>query len=211
MDLSKLRQEYSSTILDVDSIDGDPVDQFETWFKQAQSAELVEPNAMSLATIDSSGQPTQRTVLLKHFDHDGFVFFTNYTSRKASHIAENARVSLLFQWLPLQRQIEISGIAEKAGDSISAEYFSKRPRGSQLGAWVSNQSKVIPNRKFLEDKLAELSERFTDQDIPLPEFWGGYRVCPDRFEFWQGGTDRLHDRMQYTRSDDAWKIERLSP
>ena len=211
MDLSKLRQEYSRTILDVDSIDGDPVDQFETWFKQAQSAELVEPNAMSLATIDSSGQPTQRTVLLKHFDHDGFVFFTNYTSRKASHIAENARVSLLFQWLPLQRQIEISGIAEKAGDSISAEYFSKRPRGSQLGAWVSNQSKVIPNRKFLEDKLAELSERFTDQDIPLPEFWGGYRVCPDRFEFWQGGMDRLHDRIQYTRSDDAWKIERLSP
>ncbi|MEZ6087005.1 MAG: pyridoxamine 5'-phosphate oxidase [Pirellulaceae bacterium] len=212
MDLSALRLEYSRADLDIDSVDPDPFRQFTTWFEQAGNAELMEPNAMVLATVDSDGRPSQRTVLLKYFDASGFVFFTNYGSRKAQQIGENANVSLLFQWLPLHRQVEIDGQAVKVSSTESLKYFLKRPRESQLGAWVSRQSEVVSSRSLLEAKLNEMKARFGNGEIPLPSFWGGFRIVPRRVEFWQGGPGRLHDRIEYLRQDDdAWQRQRLAP
>jgi pyridoxamine 5'-phosphate oxidase len=174
------------------------------------AAELVEPNAMVLSTTDGH-RPSSRSVLLKAYDEKGFVFFTNYESRKAQDIAADPNVSLLFPWYPLERQVGILGRAERISAAESLAYFTSRPHGSRLGAWVSQQSAVINSRKFLEMKWDEMKRKFTDGEIPLPSFWGGIRVVPTEIEFWQGRENRLHDRFRYTRSGDGWGIERLSP
>ena len=211
MDLSDFRKEYSERGLHRDDLADDPVTQFERWFAHSTELDLLEPNAMTLATVDPDGKPLQRTVLLKYFDAQGFVFFTNYQSRKATHIDANPQVCLLFPWILLERQIIITGRAEKISKTETLRYFSSRPRDSQLGAWVSNQSSVISSRKLLMQKLNEIREKFTHGEIPLPSFWGGYRVVPETIEFWQGGPARIHDRFLYQRDADGWKIDRLSP
>ena len=211
MDLAGFRKEYSDRGLRREHLAPDPVAQFSEWFGHATELHVHEPNAMTLATVDADGMPFQRTVLLKYFDHDGFVFFTNYGSRKAAQIAGNPRVSLLFPWITLERQVIIQGRAEKTSAAESLRYFASRPRESQIGAWVSNQSEVISSRKFLMQKLAEIRDKFQHGEIPLPSFWGGYRVVPETIEFWQGGPARIHDRFLYRRRQDDWTIERLSP
>ncbi|MES2660831.1 MAG: pyridoxamine 5'-phosphate oxidase [Verrucomicrobiota bacterium] len=211
MDLADFRKEYSDRGLKREEMNADPVAQFSEWFAQATELRLHEPNAMTLATVDETGMPYQRTVLLKYFDVEGFVFFTNYQSRKARQMAENPKVSLLFPWITLERQVIIQGNVEKISTAESLKYFTSRPRESQIGAWVSNQSEVITSRKFLMQKLAEIGEKFSKGEIPLPSFWGGYRVKPQMIEFWQGGPARLHDRFLYQRKDGGWKIDRLSP
>ncbi len=222
-DVAALRREYSSTPLEEENLDPDPVAQFRVWFEQAREAELLEPNAMILATADASGKVSTRTVLLKAFDARGFVFYTNYRSTKAEAIAENPQVSMTFPWLPLERQVNIAGRAEKISTLESLRYFSSRPFGSRLGAWVSQQSKIIPSRRLLEAKFEEMRQKFADGKVPLPDFWGGYRVVPETIEFWQGNASRLHDRFLYTHvgeesgqlGDSAikneWRIDRLSP
>ena len=211
MDLTALRLEYANQDLDVATTDPSPFAQFQHWFEAASTAELLEPNAMVLATVDATGRPSQRTVLLKTFDAAGFVFFTNYGSRKAKQIEGNAHVSLLFQWLPLHRQVEIHGMAHKVSTAESLSYFARRPRGSQLGAWISRQSEVVSSRSVLQTKWEELKHRFGEGEIPLPTFWGGFRIEPKRFEFWQGGAKRLHDRIEYLPTADGWQRHRLSP
>ncbi|MGI9517384.1 MAG: pyridoxamine 5'-phosphate oxidase [Pirellulaceae bacterium] len=213
MDLGNVRKEYSRPSIDIDSLDPCAILQFEVWFGEAMDSIIVEPNAMVLSTVDSGGQPAQRTVLLKYFDQSGFVFFTNYESRKALHIEGNRHVSLLFPWYGLERQVEISGHAEKVSTAESLKYFALRPRGSQLAAWVSRQSSVVPTRSVLKNKLAEMKARFASGAIPMPTAWGGFRVRPSRIEFWQGGGNRLHDRIEYRRSDDqkSWLRQRLAP
>lgn len=211
MDLAEFRKEYSSRGLRREELNLDPIAQFSQWFIQATELEVHEPNAMTMATVDADGMPYQRTVLLKYYDKDGFVFFTNYGSRKAAQIAANPKVSLLFPWITLERQVIIQGHAEKISTAESLRYFASRPRESQIGAWVSNQSEVITSRKFLMQKLAEIRDKFQHGEIPLPSFWGGYRVVPEAIEFWQGGPARLHDRFLYRKQDDVWNIERLSP
>lgn len=211
MDLSEFRKEYSARGLHREDLDAHPLGQFERWFSQAVDLKLHEPNAMSLATVDASGCPLLRTVLLKYFDREGFVFFTNYESRKAEQMAKNPKVSLLFPWITLERQVIVQGRAEKVSSAESLRYFTSRPRESQLGAWVSSQSSVISSRKLLMQKLSELKEKFSAGEIPLPSFWGGYRVIPETIEFWQGGPARLHDRFLYTLDGSEWSIDRLSP
>ena len=195
-----------------DALDPDPIRQFQRWFEEAIAQDIPEPNAMSLATVDASGQPYIRTVLLKLYDTSGFVFFTNYESRKARQIGENPRVSLLFPWVALARQLQIVGTARRIPTAESLKYFATRPRGSQIGAWASPQSRVITTRSLLEEKVAEIKRHFAEGQIPLPDFWGGYRVEPEMIEFWQGRESRLHDRFQYVRDEDRnWLIERLAP
>ncbi len=211
MDLAEFRKEYSDRGLSLHELLPDPCAQFSAWFNQATELAVHEPNAMTLATVDGSGMPYQRTVLLKYYDTDGFVFFTNYGSRKAQQIAHNPQVSLLLPWLTLERQVIIQGRAEKISTAESLRYFASRPRESQIGAWVSNQSEVITSRKFLMQKLAEMRHKFHQGEVPLPSFWGGFRVVPEAIEFWQGGPARLHDRFLYRKTNDAWQIERLAP
>jgi pyridoxamine 5'-phosphate oxidase len=190
----------------------EPFSLFQTWFTQYVELDIFEPNAMVVATASKQGAPSQRTVLMKAYDHDGFVFYTNYGSRKAQQIEENDQVSLIFPWIPLHRQVIVEGTASKVSTAESLKYFLTRPRGSQLGAWSSSQSSVISARSALESKLVEMKNKFKDDDISLPSFWGGYRIKPRRIEFWQGRTHRLHDRFLYTRNEqDAWEISRLSP
>jgi pyridoxamine 5'-phosphate oxidase len=211
MDIENLRQEYTRSGLRRKDLKPDPFEQFEIWFQEACGANLLEPNAMVLATASAQAEPSVRTVLLKYFDRSGFVFFTNYESRKARQIAENPQVSLLFLWLPLQRQVQITGIAAKVSTTESLKYFTSRPRGSQIGAWCSQQSSIISSRQLLEMQFEEMKQKFMDGEIPLPSFWGGYRVTPYRFEFWQGRTNRLHDRFVYSGQEpDLWEIQRLS-
>jgi pyridoxamine 5'-phosphate oxidase len=212
MDIGDLRREYRLSGISRADLLADPVAQFSRWFEQAQGADLGDPNAMILATVDSQGQPRQRTVLLKYYDEDGFVFFTNLESTKARHITENARVSLLFPWLALERQVIVDGIAERISAADSMRYFLSRPRDSQLAAWVSNQSQPLSSRQVLLQKFDELKRKFGAGEVPMPSFWGGFRVRHHRLEFWQGREKRLHDRFEYTPSGgDAWKIERLAP
>ena len=211
MDISDYRREYTQTGLSRETLLASPFSQFELWFKQACEVDIVDANAMTLATVSRTGQPSMRTVLLKTFDQTGFVFFTNYHSQKAREIAENPQVSLLFPWTELERQIEISGTAEKISTAESRAYFTSRPKGSQLGAWVSRQSDVIPSRSVLEQQWQHLQQKFSQGNIPFPDFWGGYRVIPAKMEFWQGRVNRLHDRFEYRRDNDAWTVERLAP
>ncbi len=211
MDLTFKRQGYQNEGLTREQLSPDPFLEFEAWFKEANEAEPI-PNAMSLATVNHSGVPMMRTVLLKLFDDNGFVFFTNYKSRKAEQISENPNVAVLFNWVALERQVSINGVAEKVETSESLKYFLGRPRGSQLGAWVSDQRSVLSSRKILEIKLDEIKRKFADGKIPLPDFWGGFRIKPKSFEFWQGRPNRLHDRFLYSKIDDeSWKIERMAP
>jgi len=209
-DVPELRRNYTRDGLRRADLDPDPIGQFRTWFGEAVAAELVEPNAMVLATTDGKC-PSTRTVLLKAYDERGFVFFTNYGSRKARDIAIDANVSLLFPWYPLERQVGILGQAERISAAESLAYFTSRPHGSRLGAWVSQQSAVINSRKLLEMKWDEMKRKFADGEVPLPSFWGGFRVVPSEVEFWQGRENRLHDRFRYSRSGDVWTVERLAP
>lgn len=212
MNLSSLRQEYKQATLDESSIDPNPFAQFEKWISEAIKAEVPEPNAMTLATVDADGRPDARTVLAKQFDERGLVFFTNYESKKAHQMAHNPNVAILFPWIPLERQVTILGTVEKVSTAESLKYFITRPIASKLGAWVSPQSKVITSRSLLESKWQEMKAKFEDGEVPLPSFWGGYRVIPRSFEFWQGRRSRLHDRFRYTRqSPTSWSIERLAP
>ena len=212
MDVSDLRRSATGAGLEREDLDADPIVQFERWFSDACGPDRMDPNAMTLSTVDADNRPASRTVLLKYFDDRGFVFFTNLESRKASHIAANANVALLFFWRELGRQISIRGTAAKIPSAETLKYFATRPRGSQIGAWVSSQSSIISTRSLLEAKFEELKQKFRDGDVPLPSFWGGYRVAPVQIEFWQGRENRLHDRFLYTRQDnDRWRIDRLAP
>ena len=212
-DPSAQRRSYERGALTRENLDPDPLVQFRTWFTEATDCgEVIEPNAMTLSTGDAEGQPSSRTVLLKALDDQGLVFFTNYESRKAHEIAVNPKVALLFPWLALERQVKIQGTAEKISRTETVKYFLSRPSGHRLGAWVSNQSQVVSSKGLLMAKLEEMKRKFADGEIPCPDFWGGYRVRPSRFEFWQGGKDRIHDRFAYQPAGDGgWTIERLAP
>lgn len=213
MHYEDFRREYTAGGLSRDMLDASPITQFEHWLEQAVRAGLGDPTAMVLATIDDDGRPWQRIVLLKGLSHGGFVFYTNYGSAKAEAIAANNRVSLLFPWNELDRQVTIGGKAEKMSFAESAAYFVTRPRESQIAAWASRQSRPISARALLEKQVASLREKFGQGEIPVPDFWGGYRVMPERIEFWQGGEHRLHDRFMYSRqaNGDDWTIEQLQP
>lgn len=206
-----MREEYGSRVLRRADLASDPVIQFEHWFAEAREVELHEPNAFSLSTVGLDGFPASRTVLMKFFDEDGFVFYTNYGSAKAKEIEACPRAAILFPWLQLERQVRIEGEVEKVSAAESLKYFSSRPRESQIGAWVSDQSSVIDSRAMLMNKFAELRQKFKGGEVPLPSFWGGYRVKPQRVEFWQGGKGRVHDRFLYRRAGAGWSIDRLAP
>lgn len=213
MNVGDMREDYRKGELEREDMAADPFRQFDVWFKEALATPSIEEaNAMTLATADASGRVTARTVLLKAWDEKGFVFFTNFGSTKAQQIAENNQVALLFPWLPLQRQVSISGRAEKISLAESFAYFASRPFSSKIGAWVSQQSSIITSRKLLEMKFEELRRKFSEGEVPLPDFWGGFRVRPETVEYWQGRTSRLHDRFLYTRTDDGrWTMDRLAP
>lgn len=212
MDVSELRRLATGLSLEREDLDADPIVQFADWFRAACDPDHMEPNAMTLATVDQDNRPASRTVLLKHYDERGFVFYTNLGSKKAEHIEGNAEVALLFLWRELGRQISIRGTAARIPTSETLKYFATRPRGSQIGAWVSAQSSVITSRSLLETKFQEMKQKFRNKEIPLPSFWGGYRVVPEEVEFWQGRRNRLHDRFQYTKQEDgSWAIARLAP
>ena len=221
MDVSHLRRDYSLTGLDEADALADPIAQFQSWFADVLEADRHDPTAMTLATVDRDGRPSARIVLLKGYDERGFVFFTNYASRKGRELEENPRAALVFYWPDFDRQVRVEGTVERASREESEEYFRSRPRGSRLGAWASPQSTVIDGREELERRLREVEERFPAgdagdaadiEDVPPPDFWGGYRLRPEVIEFWQGRPSRLHDRLRYSRlPEGGWKIERLSP
>jgi len=212
MTLTEFRKEYTLAGLRRCDLAENPILQFEEWMQQAVKAEVHEPTAMSLATANQLNQPSLRTVLLKVVDERGFVFCTNYESRKGQDLSENSNAALLFFWKELERQVSIRGITRKVPAEESDAYFKVRPVGSQLGAWVSQQSSVVENRQALEKKFEELEKKYSGQPVPLPANWGGYVVVPHVIEFWQGRVNRLHDRFRYTKqADGVWKIERLSP
>ena len=211
-DLSMLRNEYAARGLRRADLHSDPLQQFSAWFAAALAAEIRDVNAMTLATATPDGHPSARIVLLKGFDERGFIFFSNHESEKGRVLAANPQAALVFFWVQLERQIRINGFVEKTSREDSATYFHSRPAGSQLGAWVSRQSEVIDGRRILDSRLTEYTERFEGKQIPLPPHWGGYRLQPDVYEFWQGRPNRLHDRFRYSRQADGnWSIERLAP
>lgn len=213
LNLEEMRQDYRQAELLEENLPAGPLDQFKAWFADAEKAGLPEPNAMTLATCTPDGRPSARIVLLKGIDRGGFVFFGNYESRKGLELAENPHAALLFSWLPLQRQIRIEGIAEKISPEESTAYFQSRPKGSQIGAWASPQSRVISGRAFLEAAIPNIEQQFAGVDpLPRPPQWGGFRVLPYRFEFWQGRTSRLHDRLVYEPGQGGdWVVSRLAP
>jgi pyridoxamine 5'-phosphate oxidase len=210
--IADLRREYARARLDEQDVSHDPIVEFARWFAQAQEAQLPEANAMTLATASVEGVPSARIVLLKAFDERGFVFFTDYRSRKGAELEENPQAALVLYWGELERQVRITGVVARTSQQESEEYFRTRPLGSRFGAWVSHQSRVIAGRAALEADLKEIEARYADGDVPLPPHWGGFRVIPDTIEFWQGRENRLHDRIRYVRQRDAgWRLERLSP
>lgn len=213
LSLEELREEYKRGALDEINCDPNPLQQFRRWMEEAQAAELKEPNAMTLSTATSDGRPSGRIVLLKELLGDGFIFYTNYTSRKGHEIEANPHVALTFYWAELERQVRVEGHITKISREKSERYFQGRPKGSRLGALVSHQSEILPSRKPLEAKLEELQLRYADsEDVPVPDWWGGYCVNPEFIEFWQGRENRLHDRLLYRRTDEcSWVVERLSP
>lgn len=210
--ISDLREDYTKHALRATDLSADPFAQFEQWFQQAEECEVQEPNAMCLATVSADGQPSTRVVLLKAFSSKGLVFYTNYESRKASELEANPKVAANFLWLPLQRQVNVTGRVERVSKVEALKYFISRPLASRLGAWSSPQSQMITSRQILEAKLDQMKRKFADGEVPLPDHWGGYRIVPETFEFWQGGSGRLHDRFMY-RLDAAggWTPERLAP
>ncbi|MET6991090.1 pyridoxamine 5'-phosphate oxidase [Sediminicola arcticus] len=212
-DLGNYRKSYEKSALEEDTISDNPIELFQKWFYEVEASEGVdEPNAMTISTIGVDGFPKSRVVLLKKYTHEGFIFYTNYTSEKGRAIADNPNVCLSFFWPNMERQIIIKGKAEKLAENLSDGYFESRPEGSKLGAIVSDQSSVIPSRKVLEEKLKALEKEFQGKEITRPDFWGGYMVKPVSIEFWQGRPNRLHDRVRYTMQEDYnWKIERLAP
>lgn len=210
--LAEMREDYRLRSLDISDVNEDPIQQFQSWMNEAVASEIREPNAMTLATATADGKPSARVVLLKGIQEEGFVFYTNYESHKAQEMESNPQVALVFNWLDLQRQIRIEGKVEKQSKMASEAYFQSRPRGSQVGAWVSPQSKVIEDRKMLDERVTEVKERFEGEEVlPIPEFWGGYLVRPEAIEFWQGRSSRLHDRIRYRLRDGQWIRERLAP
>lgn len=210
--IAELRQEYGNRALEAERLADDPIEQFSEWFNEALQADVPEPNAMTLATVTTTGQPTTRVVLMKGFDAAGFVFYSNYDSAKASDLAANPRAALNFFWVAIHRQVKILGTTSKVSAAESDEYFASRPRGSQLGAWASTQSAPIAERRILEARLAELEAHFAEQTVPRPAHWGGYRVEPQCIEFWQGRANRLHDRFEYRRTPEGvWRVQRLAP
>ena len=211
LNLAELRREYALAALHEAGIHADPIRQFEAWFADAVAAQVPEPNAMTLATTSRDGVPSGRIVLLKGVDADGFVFYTDYRSRKAAELAENPLAALVFLWKEIERQVRVSGAVTRVPPAESEAYFRSRPLGSRLGAWASHQSSVIASREELEERLRTVSARFIDADVPLPPHWGGFRVVPDELEFWQGRPDRLHDRLRYQRTPEGWTVARLSP
>jgi pyridoxamine 5'-phosphate oxidase len=211
LDVAALREEYSRRPLRRRDLDRDPIVQFNRWLAEAVESSLKDPNAMSLATVNAAGQPSARIVLLKGLGAAGFLFFTNYGSRKAADLEANARAGLNFFWPELERQVAIEGVVHKASREEAASYFHTRPVGSQLGAWASRQSQIVPSREWLEQKLDAAAAEYSGREVPLPEFWGGYWLVPASIEFWQGGPSRIHDRLRYLREGSGWRIDRLSP
>jgi pyridoxamine 5'-phosphate oxidase len=209
--IAELRRDYLRARLDETSVASDPLVEFARWFEEAVKAEARDPNAMTLATASPDGVPSARIVLLKGFDERGFVFFTDYRSRKGTELAANPRAALVFYWPELERQVRISGVTSETGRQESEAYFRTRPRGSRIGAWISHQSQVIASRQQLESQIADVERRYPGDDVPLPPYWGGFRLRPESIEFWQGRTNRLHDRIRYLREGERWRIERLSP
>ena len=211
LDLQEMRTDYKKATLDEKSVPHEPFTLFETWFSQAVESQVKDPNTMLLATSSKENIPNIRAVLLKIFDEKGFVFFTNYNSVKAKEFQENPNVALEYLWLDLERQVRVLGRCEKISTTESMAYFVKRSRGSQIGAWVSEQSSVISSRNMLQMQIEKMKEKFAKGSVPLPDFWGGYRVIPTQIEFWQGRESRLHDRIRYTKTKEGWEIERLAP
>lgn len=210
--ISHFRKEYTLAGLTENELERNPFEQFKKWFTQAVASDIIEPTAMTLATATRSGKPSARIVLLKSFDEDGFVFFSNYKSRKGRELAANRAAALVFYWAAVERQIRITGTVKKVSRKESEAYFRSRPEGSRVAAWVSKQSQVIDGRSGLEENIARVTARFAKNEIPLPPNWGGYRLVPAEIEFWQGRPSRLHDRLRYSlQKNRSWKIERLSP
>jgi len=211
LNLAELRREYALAALQEDAVQADPIRQFEAWFADAVAAQVPEPNAMTLATASRDGVPSGRIVLLKGIDAGGFVFYTDYRSRKAAELTENLLAALVFLWKEIEREVRVTGAVSRVTAAESEAYYRSRPIGSRLGAWASHQSAVIASRDELEARLRDVTARFPDGDVPLPPHWGGFRIVPDDFEFWQGRPDRLHDRLRYLRTPDGWAVSRLSP
>jgi pyridoxamine 5'-phosphate oxidase len=209
--LNTIRRDFADKPLTEEDVNKNPFKQFEVWFEEAVNAQILDPFAMSISTTNYDGQPSARIVYLRDISEKGFVFYTNYNSQKGSDLLENRLVALNFFWGEIERQIGVEGEVEKLSNELSDIYFSKRPRESQIGAWASDQSKTIKDRAELEEKVAHYTEHFKDMDVPRPEHWGGYLVKPSKIEFWQGRSNRLHDRLVFTKNEDIWGITRVSP